>query len=220
MPGATTSPTTRRSAAAISAGWPAAQGSLAEGIDAMLAGLAALEKTGTSLALSQFSLMLAQLYIRAGRWQEAAAALDRAPQGNPRWYADVERVRGELLLLRPEADPAAAENAYRASLDVARRQRAGLPILKSSLSLAEFLRRSERRQEARDVLAAGLGGAPRGARHGGCATRASLLESLRSDMSSRGGKPPRRRNRDWGGTNERGRSGERALRQRRDLLLS
>jgi tetratricopeptide (TPR) repeat protein len=144
-------------------GWVAGcQGSLAEGIDTMLAGLAALEKTGTSLALSQFFLMLAQLYIGAGRWREAAAALDRAPQGNPRWDADVERVRGEFLSLHPEADPAAAERAYRASLDVARRQRAGLLILKSSLSLAEFLRRSERRQEARDVLAAGLAALPEG----------------------------------------------------------
>ena len=155
-------------------GWVAGcQGSLAEGIDTMLAGLAALEKTGTSLALSQFFLMLAQLYIVAGRWREAAAALDRAPQGNPRWDADVERVRGEFLSLHPEADPAAAERAYRASLDVARRQRAGLLILKSSLGLSEFLRRSERRQEARDVLAAGLAALPEGRDTAASATRAA-----------------------------------------------
>jgi class 3 adenylate cyclase/tetratricopeptide (TPR) repeat protein len=138
-------------------GWVVgSQGSLDEGIDAMRAGLAALEKTGTSLALSQFFLMLAQLYIGAGRWREAAAALDRAPQGNPRWYADVERVRGELLSQSPSPDPAAAEIAYRASLDIARRQRNVLLILKSTLSLAEFLLRLERREEARDMLTAGL----------------------------------------------------------------
>jgi class 3 adenylate cyclase len=161
-------------------GWVAGcQGSLDEGIDTMLAGLAALEKTGTSLALSQFFLMLTQLYISAERWREAAAALDQAPQGNPRWDADVERVRAEFLSLRPEADLAAAETAYHASLNIAWRQRAGLLILKSSLGLAEFLERSERRQEARDVLTAGLAALPEG-RDTADAQRAQLLlERLR-----------------------------------------
>jgi class 3 adenylate cyclase len=155
------------------------QGSLLEGIEIMLAGLAALEKTGTSLALSRFFLMLAQLYIRAGRWRETGLALDRAPQGNPRWDADIERVRGEFLSLRPDADPAAAETAYRASLAIARRQGAALPTFKSSFSLAEFLWRSERRQEARDVLAAGLAALPEGADTADAQRAQLLLERLR-----------------------------------------
>jgi hypothetical protein len=160
-------------------GWVAgSQGLLAEGIETLLAGLAALEKTGTSLALPQFFLMLAQLCIRARRWQEAAAALDRAPQGNPGRLADVERVRGEYLSLRPGPDLAAAETAYRFSLEIARRQGAGLLVLESALSLAEFLRRSERRQEARAVLAAGLAALPEG-RDAADAQRAQqLLEGL------------------------------------------
>jgi class 3 adenylate cyclase/tetratricopeptide (TPR) repeat protein len=144
-------------------GWVAgSQGSLAEGIDTLRAGIAALEKTGTSLALSQFFLMLAQLYMRAGRWREAVAALDRVPRGNPGSSADLDRLRGEFLLLRPNPDPAAAETACRASLDIARRQRAPLLILKSALTLAEFLGRSARPQEARAVLAAGLAELPEG----------------------------------------------------------
>jgi len=131
------------------------------------------------MALSRFFLMLAQLYIDAGGWRKAAAALDRAPQGNPRWDADVERVRGEFLSRCPDPNPAAAERAYRASLDIARRQGAGLLILKSALSLVEFLRRSDRRQEARDVLAGGLAALPEG-RDTADAQRAQLLlEKLR-----------------------------------------
>ena len=103
--------------------------------------------------------MLAQLYIRAGRWREAAAALDRVPQGNPRWSADFDRIRGEFLSFRPDPDPAAAETAYRASLDIARRQGAPLLILKSALSLAEFLRRSERPTGGARYLDGGAGGA-------------------------------------------------------------
>jgi class 3 adenylate cyclase/tetratricopeptide (TPR) repeat protein len=160
-------------------GWVAGcQGAPAEGIETMLAGLVALEKTGTSLALSQFLVMLAQLYIRAARWREAAATLHRVPQGKPRWYAAVERVRGELLSRRPDSDPAAAEQAYRASLDLARRQGAGLLILKSALSLAEFLRRSERSQEARAVLVDGLAMLPEGHDVADAQRAERLLESL------------------------------------------
>ena len=161
-------------------GWVAGcRGAPTEGIEAMLAGLAALEKTGTSLALSQFFLMLAQLYIRTERWREAAATLDRAPQGNPRWDADVERMRGELLSRRPDPDRTAAEQAYRASLDIARRQEAGLLILKSALSLAKFLRRSERWQEARDMLAAGLASLPEGRDTANARRAQQLLERFR-----------------------------------------
>ena len=144
-------------------GWVAgSQGLLAQGIDLMQAGLTALEKTGTSLALPQFLLMLTQLCIRAQRWSEAAGALDRVPRGSPAWRADLDRVRGEFLSLRPDPDLAAAESAYRAALDTAQRQGAPLLIVKSALALAEFLQRSERRQEARDVLAAGLEALPEG----------------------------------------------------------
>jgi hypothetical protein len=63
-------------------------------------------------------------------------------------------------------------------LNIARRQGAGLLILKSALSLAEFLQRSERRQEGRDVLADGLAALPEG-RDAADAQRAQrLLESL------------------------------------------
>jgi class 3 adenylate cyclase/tetratricopeptide (TPR) repeat protein len=144
-------------------GWvTGSQGSLVEGIDMLQAGLAALEKTGTSLALSQFFLMLAQLCIRAGKWREAIAALNRVPRGNPRWLADLNRVQGELLSLCPIPDPAKAESAFRVSLDIARRQGGALMIFRSTLALAEFLRRSTRRKEAREVLDEGLAALPEG----------------------------------------------------------
>jgi len=144
-------------------GWVAgSQGSVAEGIDMMRAGLAALEKSGTSLALSQFFVMLTQLYLRAERWRDAATALDQVQQGDAPWSAEFNRVRGELLSLRPDPDLAAAETAYRAALDVAQRQGTALMILKTALSLAEFLRRSGRPHEAREVLAAGLAALPEG----------------------------------------------------------
>jgi tetratricopeptide (TPR) repeat protein len=138
--------------------------------------------------LSQFLLMLAQLYIRARRWGEAAGALDRASQGNPRWYADVARVQGEFLSLCPDPDFAAAEDAYRVSLDIARRQGAALLVLKSALSLGEFLQRLDRRQEARDVLATGLAALPEG-RDAADAQRAQRLLERLSQAERDGGIP-------------------------------
>jgi class 3 adenylate cyclase/tetratricopeptide (TPR) repeat protein len=174
-------------------GWVAgSQGSLAEGIEMMRAGIAALEQTGTSLVLSQFFVMLMQLYLRAERWREAASALDRVPQHNPRWSAELNRVRGEFLSLRPDPDLAAAEAAYRLALEIAQRHGAALIILKSALSLAEFLRRSTRRPEARDILAAGLRALPEGHDAADAQRAQQLLESLsqaeRDEEVAKGGR--------------------------------
>ncbi len=160
-------------------GWvTGSQGSLAEGIDMMLAGLAALENTGTSLAMSRFFLMLAQLYIRAERWREAAAMLDQVPQNDSRWTADLNCIRGELLSLRPDPDPVAAEAAYRVSLAIARQQGAALLVLKSALFLGDFLQRSERRREARYILAAGLAALPEGHDSADAQRAQQLLDGL------------------------------------------
>jgi tetratricopeptide (TPR) repeat protein len=188
-------------------------GSLLEGIEIMLAGLAALEKTGTSLALSRFFLMLAQLYIRAGRWWETALALDRAPQGNPRWDADVERVRGEFLSLRPDADPAAAETAYRASLEIARRQGAALPIFKSSFSLTEFCGDRSAGRKRGMCWRRAWRRFPRGATRRMRNARSCCWRGIGS------AKPARRGTAISEEQDEHARSRERTLRQGRDLLL-
>ena len=63
------------------------------------------------------------------------------------WDADIERMRGDIA-----ADWVAAEAAYRSSLAIARRQRAGLFMCKAGLSLARLLQSRGRRKEAYDVL--------------------------------------------------------------------
>ncbi len=176
-------------------GWVAgSQGSLAEGIEMMRAGIAALEKTGTALASFQFLVMLTQLYIRAERWPEAATALNRLPQDSPRWSAELNRVRGEFLSLRPDPDLTAAEAAYRVALDTAQRLGAAVLILKSTLSLTEFLRRSARPQEAHDVLAAGLMALPEGQDTPDMQRAKWLLERLSQAESDNGATKGERRN--------------------------
>ncbi|MPZ30829.1 MAG: hypothetical protein GEV13_07490 [Rhodospirillales bacterium] len=68
------------------------------------------------------------------------------------WAADVERVRGDIFA----ADQPAAEAAYRASLAVARRQKAGLFMCTAATSLGRLLGSSGRRHEGRELLAESL----------------------------------------------------------------
>jgi tetratricopeptide (TPR) repeat protein len=131
-----------------------ARGLLAEGIQRMVGGIAALGEAATSLALPGFYVLLAQLYIRAGQWDEARKVLQMAvgARDHAVWDADVERVRGDLLSLQVDPDLWAAETAYRASLTIARRQRAGLLEFKAGLNLARLLRDLDRPKEGFEIL--------------------------------------------------------------------
>jgi tetratricopeptide (TPR) repeat protein len=140
-------------------GWAiGVEGDASEGIAKMLDGIAALERTATLLGLPGFYILLAQLCIRAARWDEAGGALERAvgAAGHAMWDADVERVRGDLFTARNTPDPAAAERSYRASLSIARAQGSGLLAFRAGLSLARLLAAQHRRQEGYEVLAACL----------------------------------------------------------------
>ena len=141
-----------------------AEGRLSEGIDQMIAGIAALEIAGTILALPAFYTSLAGLCIRAHRLSEADAALARAIETNglARWGAEIERLRGDILLSEPQPNPQAAETAYRSSLTIAGRQHAHSMMLKAGLSLSGLLQRAGRPQEARGILEECLAGLPDG----------------------------------------------------------
>jgi predicted negative regulator of RcsB-dependent stress response len=136
-------------------GWVAgAEGNVDDGVAMLSAGIAALRQTGTALSLPGFYLLLAQLYVCAGRFDEASEALAMATGSDCRavWAADVERVRGDILA----TDRAAAEAAYRASLAVARRQQAGLFMCKAAMSLARLLQSSGRQEEGCALLTESL----------------------------------------------------------------
>jgi len=136
-------------------GWViGAEGQLSEGIDQMVGAIAALEQSGTVLALPGFFTLLTELYVRARRVREAEAALGRAIEthGLPRWGADIDRLRGDIILLQPQPNLEAAEAAYRSSLAIAERQNARSLMLKAGLSLSGALRQSGRAREARQIL--------------------------------------------------------------------
>jgi predicted negative regulator of RcsB-dependent stress response len=131
------------------------EGDTDDGIAILAEGLSELRQTGTSLPLPGLHVLLSQLHVRAGQLDEAKRTLAMATgeKQSPVWAADIERVRGDILA----ADWAAAEAAYRSSLAIARRQRAGLFICTAGLSLARLLQSRGRRREGYELLSECLG---------------------------------------------------------------
>lgn len=131
-------------------GWVAgAEGEFERGIAMLKEGMARLSGTGTALSLPGFHLLLAELYLRADKPEEAMRSLALAvgSDGFALWDADIERVRGDILARQTPTDWDAVETAYRSSLEIARRQQARLLICKAGLSLARLLEaRAERKQ--------------------------------------------------------------------------
>jgi predicted ATPase len=68
-------------------------------------------------------------------------------------YAEMLRLRGEMLLMRDRSATVEAEDSFRAAIDVARAQQAKWWELRTSVSLARLLRDTNRRDEGRTMLA-------------------------------------------------------------------
>jgi predicted ATPase len=101
--------------------------------------------------------LCAEATARTGRVEEALTMLNQSlahveGTGEQVDYAEMLRLRGELLLKRHPSAAAEAENSFRAALDVARAQEAKWWELRSSVSLARLLRDTHRLDEAQKML--------------------------------------------------------------------
>ena len=82
---------------------------------------------------------------------EALARVDRLEE---RWFeAELQRLKGEALLVSGPSTPPRPKACYRQALDVARDQSARLWELRAATSLARLWRDQGKRAEARDLLA-------------------------------------------------------------------
>jgi predicted ATPase len=105
-----------------------------------------------------FLTMLAEACVAADRCEEglravADAQLHANRAGERWWQAEIHRVRGVLLLMRPGTEHAEAESCFRQSLDVARRQAARSLELRAATSLAGLWQRQGKADAARALLA-------------------------------------------------------------------
>src|SRR5262249_33991296 len=86
------------------------------------------------------------------RLVERGLALSRQT-GQPYWDAELQRLRGELLLHSDAESAANVEPLFRRALDIARQQEAKSFELRAATSLARLLRDQGRVAEARALLA-------------------------------------------------------------------
>jgi len=117
------------------------------GIAEMKAGLEGYRLTGSDLMSTQFSLMMAEAQMRAGRPGEALAALSRGLRyvdaGEERAHEpELHRLRGEILLAQGAG--AAGEASLCRAIERAQAQQAKMLELRAAVSLAKHrLRQSD-----------------------------------------------------------------------------
>jgi tetratricopeptide (TPR) repeat protein len=148
----------RRATGTMLRGWaaavPAGGDDAAAGLDELSRGLDAYRDTGAAMDLPYFLALLADLLIRAGRFDDASSALDEAraiPRGRGYYYEpELLRLRAEVLFGQGHAD--LAKEAGRRAIEVARSQQARSLELRAALSALDHAGDDAEAAEARTAV--------------------------------------------------------------------
>ena len=140
-------------------GWASAElGQVDLGIAEMEKAMAGLRRIGGAPFQQYATAVLAHFYASTGRTEEGLKMLNEALQhcqgsGEGVDLAEMLRLKAELLLMCGNGAAAEPENCFRAALEVAREQEAKWWELRTTVSLARLLRDTNRRDEARTMVA-------------------------------------------------------------------
>ncbi len=131
-------------------------GQQTEGIAQIRTGLADWNATGARLTETHWLGFIAEAHIRAGQFDDAITALDRAAEtaavtGECHYQAELDRLRGVVLAQTGERTEAASW--FQQAIDTARRQQAKSLELRGTTSLGRLWVEQGERQKARDLLA-------------------------------------------------------------------
>jgi predicted ATPase len=126
------------------------------GIAQIRTGLADWNATGARLTETHWLGFIAEAHIRAGQFDDAITALDRAAEtaavtGECHYQAELDRLRGVVLAQTGERTEAASW--FQQAIDTARRQQAKSLELRGTTSLGRLWVEQGERQKARDLLA-------------------------------------------------------------------
>jgi class 3 adenylate cyclase/tetratricopeptide (TPR) repeat protein len=135
------------------------------GIEDMRRAIEAVRQQKVLSFLDLGSIALAEAEARAGDPDRAVALLDEALATDERaccrtFEAELQRVRGEILLKRDPGVPGRAEDAFLAAIAVAKHQGARSFELRAALPLAKLYSSTSRPAEAKAVLGSVLEGFP------------------------------------------------------------
>jgi predicted ATPase len=114
-------------------------------------GLQRYRATGAGVTVSHYHGLLAAAHLGAGQILEATAALADgfavAERFNERFVeAELHRIRGELLLVQADSDPAETEACLRRALEVAAAQQAKSLELRAAMTLYRWRRTAAARE--------------------------------------------------------------------------
>ncbi len=134
-------------------GWASAGGVGDEqGLVLAQEGLDELRALGAEWLCQMIGSAMAELYGSLGKPEAGLALIASLPPEDAR-SPDIFRIKGELLLGLGAPDDARVESLFREAIGAARKQAARLWELRATTSLARFLRDTNRRDEARTMLA-------------------------------------------------------------------
>jgi serine phosphatase RsbU (regulator of sigma subunit) len=145
-------------------------------------GLQAYRATGAQLGLPYYLSMLADAWIRAGRFAEAENALSEAialaDKNDERFQeAELYRLKGELLLAQSN-DQTGAEEWFSRSIGTAERQGSKAWTLRTTMSLVRLWQKQGDREKAFTALSSVYGSFTEGNATPDLADAAALNESL------------------------------------------
>ncbi|MBV8362599.1 MAG: AAA family ATPase, partial [Deltaproteobacteria bacterium] len=118
----------------------------------------AQNKVGIKLAFPFFFAFLAKGYADIGNPEQGLRIIDETLDdieltSEYHMKAELNRLKGELLLMQAGANASEAERYFRSAIDIARSQQAKSWELRATMSLARLLAKQHRRGEARSTLA-------------------------------------------------------------------
>ena len=140
-------------------GWALTElGSAEEGVGQIREETDSLSANREELWLTLCLATLADACLRAGRIEHGLKAIGDAldqvrRSGECFWEAEINRLRGELLLGQSPSDPALARASVEHAIKKARQQGAKSLELRATTSLARMLMSTDRRDEVRAMLA-------------------------------------------------------------------
>jgi predicted ATPase len=138
-------------------GWALAEQGNENGLERLVEGLSAAQKTKASLNHTYTLALLAEIHLRSQRVAEGLAAIQQAQelattQGERCWQAELFRLKGELLLVQSDQSISTAEQCFSQALAIAQDQQAKMLELRAAMSMAKLLRNQGKPGSARGIL--------------------------------------------------------------------
>jgi adenylate cyclase len=133
-------------------------GQIEAGITELRGALDALRAAGAEINRPYWSGILAAAYGKAGQPAQGIALIEEAVDlmnrtGQHLYEAELQRMKGDLLLAVSRDTQAEAEDCFRHAIDCARRQSAKSLELSAALSLSRLWRGQGKNEDARTLLA-------------------------------------------------------------------